>query len=169
MSSVRETTHDPSKAWRFLVFPTIKSSDIFNVVVKTTLVVFTVLYVSVFFYYSFSNQVQLPSCPHCNRLFSHRKFSDNHNNIPADSHEKTNISHIMFGIAGSTRRGTAAGLSLSCGGSLTSPAGSSGSTRGHRRTTLGQRLHRRTESLQTRRGSTTLAGTARALRCVLLA
>ncbi|KAK1561900.1 hypothetical protein Q3G72_002722 [Acer saccharum] len=103
MSSVRETTHDPSKSWRFLGFPTIKSCDIFNVVVKTTLVVFTVLYVSVFFYYSFSNQVQLPSCPHCDRLFSHRKFSDIHNNISADSHEKTNISHIMFGIAGSAK------------------------------------------------------------------
>ncbi|KAL5809271.1 hypothetical protein ACOSQ3_029962 [Xanthoceras sorbifolium] len=103
MSSARETIHDPFKAWRFLVFPTIKPSDVFNFVMKTTLAVFTVLSVSLFFYYALSNQVQLRSCPHCDRLFPHRKFSDINYNFPRDTHEKTNISHILFGIGGSAQ------------------------------------------------------------------
>ncbi|KAK4833546.1 hypothetical protein QYF36_006997 [Acer negundo] len=100
-STTRETIHDPFKAWRFQVFPTMKPSEVFNVIMKTTFAVFTILSVSLFSYYAFSNQVILRSCPQCDILFRHRKFSDINDNIPSDSHEKTNISHIMFGIGGS--------------------------------------------------------------------
>lgn len=101
-SSSRGSTHDPFKAWRFLVFPTIKPSDVFNAVMKTTFAIFTILSITLCFYYAFTNQVQLLSCPQCDRLFfNHRKFSDiQHVDTTAD---KTNVSHLFFGIGGSAK------------------------------------------------------------------
>ncbi|GMY14497.1 hypothetical protein FCV25MIE_09736 [Fagus crenata] len=49
-------------------------------------------------YFAFSSQTH--GCPHCHRIIVTQKFIDN--NITT-GYEKTNISHIVFGIAGSTK------------------------------------------------------------------
>ncbi|KDP35680.1 hypothetical protein JCGZ_09118 [Jatropha curcas] len=106
MSSPRQTIHDPFKAWKFLVFPTVKATDIFSLLVKATLLIFTVVSISFISYSAFSAQSRYLSCAECDRvsLSGHRKVTKNSNyNYSMGDVEKTNISHILFGIGGSAK------------------------------------------------------------------
>ncbi|XP_050230523.1 uncharacterized protein LOC126679516 [Mercurialis annua] len=102
MSSPKATIHDPFKAWKFLVFPNInKATDFCSFIIKTIMIICTILSIFVFFYFSFSYQFQWLSCPEFDRVsFSgHRKLTKN--SMSANIHQETNVTHILFGIGGS--------------------------------------------------------------------
>ncbi|KAJ0088146.1 hypothetical protein Patl1_31822 [Pistacia atlantica] len=105
MSSTRETIQDPLKPGKFLVFPTIKPSDLFSLFMKATLAIFVFLSIYLFFYHSFTTHIQVHSCPQCDGLITRQKFINivNTNNNTSISYDKTNISHILFGIGGSAK------------------------------------------------------------------
>lgn len=91
-SSTRETIHDPIKAWKYLLFPTIRAGYAFSLFC-------TVASVSFICYFAFSNQIL--GCPECQTVtIANKKITDI--DIFA-GYEKTNISHILFGIGGSAK------------------------------------------------------------------
>lgn len=96
----------PLTAWKFLFFPTVKSSDLFSVFMKVTLAIFVFLSAYLFFYHSFTTHIKVHSCPQCDRFITEQKFIDvvdTNNNNTSVNYEKTNLSHILFGIGGSTQ------------------------------------------------------------------
>ncbi|KAJ8899915.1 hypothetical protein K2173_019619 [Erythroxylum novogranatense] len=103
MSSPGDRLHDPFKAWTFFVLPTVKASDIFSLFVKTTIAVCTVVSISLVFYSAFSTQPQSIVCPECDKVFvsGQRKLASD--GVFIEREEKTNISHILFGIGGSAK------------------------------------------------------------------
>ncbi|XWS67109.1 hypothetical protein CRYUN_Cryun05aG0258700 [Craigia yunnanensis] len=107
MSSTRETMLDPFKTWKFLVLPTItiKPIDLLLFLLKTILAIFTVSSISLFLYFAFSSRPWWLSSPNCNnnpvRTFDHQKFITK--NISGRANERTNLSHIQFGIGGSAK------------------------------------------------------------------
>ncbi|WCJ28340.1 hypothetical protein M5689_010041 [Euphorbia peplus] len=108
MSYPRETNiQDPFKAWKSLIFPHFKATDIFSVLIKTTLVLCVVVSISVLFFTSFANQFRYFSCHNqCHQVsIPHsRKISSSYvNNSGETPVEKTNLSHILFGIGGSAK------------------------------------------------------------------
>ncbi|KAJ4835280.1 hypothetical protein Tsubulata_002798 [Turnera subulata] len=114
MSSPTKTTihQDPFKAWKSLVFPSVKVSDVFSSVLKATLAIFTVLSISLFLYSAFSNPPQWLSCRGCITvaITGHRKLTNGHQtssgayyNNTSIHDVKTNVSHILFGIGGSAK------------------------------------------------------------------
>ncbi|KAF2288650.1 hypothetical protein GH714_009963 [Hevea brasiliensis] len=122
MSSPRETIYDPFNSWKFLVFPTIKATDIFSLFVKATLLVTTVVSISLLFYSAFSNQSQWLRCPECNGvlLSGHRKLTKG-NNAFDDSYQETNVSHIYLALVAPQKHGISVGTTVSYGGGLKSP------------------------------------------------
>ncbi|OMO66397.1 hypothetical protein CCACVL1_21180 [Corchorus capsularis] len=100
-SSSRETMLDPLKSWKFMIWPTIifKPIDLFFFLLKSILAIFIVASFSLFLYSVFSSQPQqwLPSST-CNN----QKFITP-NNISTQTQEKTDLSHIQFGIGGSAK------------------------------------------------------------------
>ncbi|XP_041026469.1 uncharacterized protein LOC121266731 [Juglans microcarpa x Juglans regia] len=92
MFSSREVIHDPFKAWKSMVFPTkLAGYAAFSLFC-------TIASISFVCYVAFSTYSL--RCPECHRMISHQKVSD------ADispAYEKTNISHILFGIGGSAK------------------------------------------------------------------
>ena len=107
MSSTRETMLDPFKTWKFLVLPTttIKPIDLLLFLLKTILAIFTVSSISLFLYFAFSSRSRWFFSPNCNnnpvRTSDHQKFITN--NITGQAYERTNLSHIQFGIGGSAK------------------------------------------------------------------
>ena len=93
MSCTREIIHDPFKAWKFLVIPTIR-----GISMCASSLFCTIASISFIFYFAFTSQTQ--GCPHCYRMIVNQKFTNS--NITT-GYENTNISHIVFGIAGSTK------------------------------------------------------------------
>ncbi|XP_061955020.1 uncharacterized protein LOC133677173 [Populus nigra] len=93
---------DPFKAWKFLVLPTLKVSDVFSLFLKATITICTVVSISLVFY-SFLNPSQRLPCPECNKILisDHRNITNGE--VSGYSYEKTNISHILFGIGGSAK------------------------------------------------------------------
>ncbi|KAJ6362983.1 hypothetical protein OIU78_003220 [Salix suchowensis] len=102
MSSPAPSIQDPFKAWRFLVLPTLKVSDVFSLFLKATIAICTVVSISLVVY-SFLNQSQWLPCPECQKsvISGHLKITNGY--VSGDFHEKTNISHILFGIGGSEK------------------------------------------------------------------
>jgi hypothetical protein len=95
MSSTRETIHDPFKAWKYLLFPTIRASYAFSLFC-------TVVSISCICYFAFSTQIL--GCPECQTVtITNEKFRTADNIDIFAGHEKTNISHILFGIGGSAK------------------------------------------------------------------
>ncbi|XP_048429966.1 uncharacterized protein LOC103941981 [Pyrus x bretschneideri] len=93
MSCARsKTLHDhPLNFGKFLT----RAIDVFPFAMKTTLALCSVASISLIFYFAFSNRSHnFP--PHPNVVTDF-----NQNGISVDGHEKTNISHILFGIGGS--------------------------------------------------------------------
>lgn len=102
--SSRENIQDPFKAWKFLVSPSIKASDIFSLFMKAALFIFTVLSIYILFFYALSNQLRFNACPQCdNKLITQRKFTENENATKKITFFDTNVSHILFGIGGSAK------------------------------------------------------------------
>ncbi|XVE76414.1 hypothetical protein DITRI_Ditri12bG0170800 [Diplodiscus trichospermus] len=108
MSSSRETMLDLLKTWKFLVWPTItiKPIDLLVLLLKTILAIFIVSSVSLFLYFAFSRQpLSLSSPAACNnnsvRTFYQQKFITENNS--GQAYERTNLSHILFGIGGSAK------------------------------------------------------------------
>ncbi|KAI5584408.1 hypothetical protein BDE02_06G078600 [Populus trichocarpa] len=102
MPSPTPSIQDPFKAWKFLVLPTLKVSDVFSLFLKATIAICTFVSISLVFY-SFLNQSQWQPCPECHKslISDHRKITNG--NVSGDFYEKTNISHILFGIGGSAK------------------------------------------------------------------
>ncbi|XVE96920.1 hypothetical protein REPUB_Repub02eG0265500 [Reevesia pubescens] len=98
---------DPLKSCKFLVWPTItiKPIDLFFFLLKTILAIFTVVSISLFLFFAFSSQPhQWLSSPNRNNpvpTFDHQKFTTKNNSTQA--YERTNLSHILFGIGGSAK------------------------------------------------------------------
>lgn len=106
MSSGRETNiHDPIKFWKFLVFPTIKASDILSLLIKAIIAICTAASISLILFLAFSNQsFCLPQYDTVVSNFHHRKITTTTSpTSPQSNSEKTNISHILFGIGGSAK------------------------------------------------------------------
>ncbi|KAB1994641.1 hypothetical protein ES319_D13G112600v1 [Gossypium barbadense] len=101
MSSTRETMLDPFKTWKFLVSTiTIKPIDVLVFLLKTTLAIFIVASISLFFYFAFSVQPRWLSSPICNN--NQQKFIAK-NSSSSKAYGRTNLSHIQFGIGGSAK------------------------------------------------------------------
>lgn len=88
MSSTRVIIQDPFKAWKFLVFQTSRSSHAFFIFC-------TVATISCICYLAFSTHSL--GCPDCHTLIPNQKLVERG---ISESYEKTNISHILFGIGG---------------------------------------------------------------------
>ncbi|KAB8927499.1 hypothetical protein FH972_026828 [Carpinus fangiana] len=95
-SSTRETIHDPFKPWKYILFPTIRAGYAFSVF-------FTIVSISFICYFAFSAHIL--GCPECHRTVSISNKKDTDIDIFA-GHEKTNISHLLFGIGGSAKTWT---------------------------------------------------------------
>ncbi|XP_034694138.1 uncharacterized protein LOC117920647 [Vitis riparia] len=103
MSPTRQTVQHPFKAWKFLVIATTKPVDVFKVLMKTTLIFCIVASISLVSFFSLSSQSRWFGCPQCDRRFgdsAYQKITDG--DVGRLGYERTNISHILFGIGGST-------------------------------------------------------------------
>ncbi|KAM1159546.1 hypothetical protein ACFX15_032070 [Malus domestica] len=95
MSCARsKTLHDhPLNFWKFLI----RAIDVLSLAMKITLALCSVASISIILYFAVSNRSHnFP--PHTNVV-----TNLNQNCISADGHEKTNISHVLFGIGGSVK------------------------------------------------------------------
>ncbi|XP_022846639.1 uncharacterized protein LOC111369379 [Olea europaea var. sylvestris] len=95
--SSETTVQDPLKPWKHLLSPPIKYSCL-SAFMKGFAVIFVFAATSLIFYSAFPTQKWL-SCSKCDRSFIHTAGYNYHQ--PDD--EKTNISHILFGIGGSAK------------------------------------------------------------------
>ncbi|KAF8402969.1 hypothetical protein HHK36_011062 [Tetracentron sinense] len=105
MAHIREPSHDPLKAWKLIVFQTEKSGDIFSLLMKT-LAICLIASISLFVFFStLSSQSRwLLQCPECDGVIGYSgDKSELHHHISGEEYEKTNISHIIFGIGGSAK------------------------------------------------------------------
>ncbi|XP_038701866.1 uncharacterized protein LOC119998595 [Tripterygium wilfordii] len=111
-SSTKETyLHDLFKPCKsLLVFPTLKASDFLSLLIKAALVFCAVASISFVLFVAITRHPRFLPCPECNRviLSDHRKFdhdniSDSRKYFDGLNFEKTNISHILFGIGGSAK------------------------------------------------------------------
>ncbi|XVF76666.1 hypothetical protein PTKIN_Ptkin13bG0285100 [Pterospermum kingtungense] len=102
---------DPLKTCKFLVWPTItiKPIDLLVFLLKTVLAIFTVSSISLFLYFAFyGHQPWWLSSPNCNHnhvrtLDRQSSVTTESNNISRQAYERTNLSHILFGIGGSAK------------------------------------------------------------------
>lgn len=96
--------HDPIKFWKSLVLPTIKAPDILSLLIKATIAIFVAASISLIFFFAFTNQsFCFPEYQTTVRNFTnHRKITTSHISHESN-YEKTNISHILFGIGGSAK------------------------------------------------------------------
>lgn len=100
MSCRRKTLHDhPFNLGKFLVSPTIKAIYVFCLTLKSTLAPCSVTSISLIRSFAFSNYSHFPQ-PHINRVTNN--FNQK-GGVSIKGHEKTNISHILFGIDGSVK------------------------------------------------------------------
>ncbi|OVA17800.1 Protein of unknown function DUF604 [Macleaya cordata] len=101
MSQIRETSHDPFKACKFLIPPTEKNGDFFTLLMKWVLSITLLASIALFFFSAFSSQCRCLMYPDCNRIVQNPQITFSQNT--GEYHEKTNISHILFGIGGSAK------------------------------------------------------------------
>lgn len=92
MSQIREPSHDPFKLF---VVSADKLRNVFLVVMKSALLISVITSIALFLYSSFYNQPSWFRSADCTRNSVH----PGQNN--SETHEPTNISHIVFGIGGS--------------------------------------------------------------------
>ncbi|KAF6151390.1 hypothetical protein GIB67_012250, partial [Kingdonia uniflora] len=124
MSQIRETTttttstsQDPFKSfkqWRNFLFLSEKSGDFFSVFIKIAIFISVLASIALLISITaFSAQSQFLRCPQCN---NNNNNNNNNNKVGGEiqnyelfqrnlvnDHEKTNISHILFGIGGSAK------------------------------------------------------------------
>lgn len=86
-----EAIHNHFKFRKLLIFPTIKPSNFFSI---QTLVFFSIVSISLIFYIFFSLHHKIEA-----HYSTHRKTTISND----DDDEKTNITHILFGIGGSVK------------------------------------------------------------------
>uniref|UniRef100_A0A2P2L4V6 Uncharacterized protein n=1 Tax=Rhizophora mucronata TaxID=61149 RepID=A0A2P2L4V6_RHIMU len=104
MPSPGERMQDPFKAWNFHIWPTVKATDVFSLIIKATLTLCTVVSISLIFFSAFSSHFhRLRMRPGCEIVSMFSIRNSTRNNIGGDRHEKTNVSHILFGIGGSAK------------------------------------------------------------------
>ncbi|TKY63326.1 DNA polymerase eta [Spatholobus suberectus] len=89
-----------TKAWKSLVFPTIKLTNLLSLFLKAGLALCTFFIISLFFYLSLS--LYSHNYHHSPSLHLHH-FTISHSSSTFENNESTNISHIVFGIGGSTK------------------------------------------------------------------
>ncbi|KAK7339687.1 hypothetical protein VNO77_20368 [Canavalia gladiata] len=93
MSSAVESVRDPIKAWETLRFNTIKHTELLNLFLKTGLAISTFVLISLFFYLALSYHQPLPHNTHPTFKYTLQRTL---------VEEPTDISHILFGIGGSS-------------------------------------------------------------------
>ena len=99
MSPTRQSIQDPFKGWKSQVIGTTKPVDVFKVLMKITLVFCIVASISLISYFSLSTQSRWFGCQQCYRGFGRSGYQKIGG---GDVGRRTNISHILFGIGGST-------------------------------------------------------------------
>ncbi|KAJ7950271.1 Transferring glycosyl group transferase [Quillaja saponaria] len=99
MSSTKsEPVQDPFKSWKFLLFPTMKTTEILlSLFLKAIIIISTCAVISLFFYFTFSSNQSLNPEYDFKKLFKTSNFSTSVHDEP------TNISHILFGLGGSAK------------------------------------------------------------------
>ncbi|XP_057979944.1 uncharacterized protein LOC131165844 [Malania oleifera] len=97
MSQIRETSQDPFKACKILVFSSEKPAGIPALLIRAAVLILLVTTLSLVFF-AFSGQTRLFSCPQCGRSPVDSELSCE---TLAGDFAPTNISHILFGIGGS--------------------------------------------------------------------
>ncbi|XP_027351296.1 uncharacterized protein LOC113862408 [Abrus precatorius] len=94
-STVEESIRDPlNKAWKTLRFFTIKPTELLPLFLKTGLAISTFILITLFFYLTLSYHQPFLHNTHTTFKYSLQQHRP--------SEEPTNISHILFGIGGST-------------------------------------------------------------------
>ncbi|PIA54649.1 hypothetical protein AQUCO_00900899v1 [Aquilegia coerulea] len=102
MSQITETTHDPLKLWKNFSSLQDKNVDLISFFMKGALSLSLLASIIFFLYSAYSNQTPWLICPICdnnNNNGSEARIVHHHTSV--DNPEKTNISHIVFGIGGS--------------------------------------------------------------------
>ncbi|XP_059666304.1 uncharacterized protein LOC132312078 [Cornus florida] len=89
----RDPSHNSLKSFKFALFPNEKNTDFFATLLKGALLVFLLTSISLVLYSAFATQTGWFGCPECHRPVQRSARSLN----------PTNISHVLFGIAGSVK------------------------------------------------------------------
>ncbi|CAK9135652.1 unnamed protein product [Ilex paraguariensis] len=103
MSQTREPVHDPFKHFKLFTCSNEKSCDRQTTSLKGVLLVLLIASISLFFYSAFVSQTRLVSCPECHKPTLNISRISQHCGVSGKNPGPTNISHIVFGIGGSSQ------------------------------------------------------------------
>ncbi|GKV05887.1 hypothetical protein SLEP1_g17839 [Rubroshorea leprosula] len=111
MSFPKKSIQDPFKPWKFFVFPTITIKPTYSFPFLLKLIIALFAFASIFcplFYFAFPSRADgYFSCSHCDkslRIFGHQKITIGDDVSGTPNYEKTNLSHIVFGISSSVEK-----------------------------------------------------------------
>ncbi|KAI4324457.1 hypothetical protein MLD38_029946 [Melastoma candidum] len=99
-------TQTEGSPMKFLIFITSKvPTSALSVVLKTTLALCTFASLSLLPYFAFSNSPRSADCPHCETVYRNSSSTRINSGLvrPLSFEAPTNLSHVLFGIAGSAQ------------------------------------------------------------------
>nr|DAD28288.1 TPA_asm: hypothetical protein HUJ06_029756 [Nelumbo nucifera] len=101
----RVTSHDPFKAWKLVASGAEKIGDTFSVLMKGALAFLLVSSVSLVYYSAFFGQSRWLRCLQCEDGVADPSHQSQtlHRTSGYGDYERTNVSHIVFGIGGSAK------------------------------------------------------------------
>ncbi|CAK9134818.1 unnamed protein product [Ilex paraguariensis] len=103
MSQTRESVHDPFKLSKIFVFSNDKNCDCLTTSLKGVVLVFLIASISLVLYSTFAGQTRWFSCPECHNPSRNIAQICEYRDFSGENLGPTNISHLVFGIGGSTK------------------------------------------------------------------